>query len=229
MSEMTGLDTETKSCTKTESSQNITVIMQAMHFAAINHRKQKRGGDDSTLLTEGYLQSTPYINHPIEAANFLTSNGITDTETIVGALLHDVLEDTPATEHTIKYFFSQEIVDLVKELTDDKSLDKIQKKRAQVEKAKTCSDKAKLVKMADKYSNLFGLLIEPPSRWSKEEIQGYAYWCMGLCRSGLYGVDPVIDEEMKKLFCEHGLDNDIDSDMLNQEMEKYYRMINNSD
>lgn len=219
MSKQTGLDSETKRCTNVQSSPNIITIMQAMHFASINHRKQKRGDDDQT----------PYINHPIEAANFLTSNGITDTETIVGALLHDVLEDTPATEHTIKYFFSQEIVDLVKELTDDGSLDKIQKKRSQVERATVCSDKAKLIKLADKYSNLFDLLIEPPSRWTKEEIRGYAYWCMGLCRSGLYGVDPVIDKEMKKIFSEHGLDNDISTDMLNREMENYYRIINDSD
>lgn len=219
MSETAMIDTETKNCSKIQSLSNIAIIMQAMHFAAINHRNQKRGSDDLT----------PYINHPIEAANFLTSNGVTDTETIVGALLHDVLEDTPATDHTLRYFFSQEIVNLVEECTDDKSLNKIQKKRAQIENAKKCSDKAKLVKIADKYSNLFGLLIEPPSKWSKEEIQGYAYWCMGLCRSGLYGVNPDIDEEMKKLFSEHGLDNNIDSYVLNCEMEKYYRSINNSD
>ena len=71
-----------------QSLSNVVIIMQAMHFTAINHRNQNRGGDDST----------PYINHPIEAANFLTSNSVTDTEIIIGALLHDVLEDTPATE-----------------------------------------------------------------------------------------------------------------------------------
>jgi GTP diphosphokinase / guanosine-3',5'-bis(diphosphate) 3'-diphosphatase len=200
-------------------SPDINTIMQAMYFASISHRNQKRGNDDAT----------PYINHPIEAARFLTSNGITDTETIAGCLLHDVLEDTSATEHTIKSFFSQEIVDLVKEVTDAKSSDKIQKKRAQVADAKLCSDKAKLIKLADKYSNLFDLLIEPPSGWTKEEIRGYGYWCMGLCRSGLYGVNPMIDEEMKKLFNEHNLDNDICPDMLNQEIENYYRIINNSD
>ena len=50
--------------------------------------------------------------------------------------------------------FGEDVAELVEEVTDDKSLDKATRKRKQVESASKKSDRAKLIKLADKTSNL---------------------------------------------------------------------------
>ena len=80
--------------------------------------------------------------------------GIDDEEVICGALLHDKIEDTETTEEELTKNFGEEITRIVLEVTDDKTLDKLQRKEAQVSHAPHISDQAKLVKLADKISNL---------------------------------------------------------------------------
>ena len=62
-----------------------TALLAALDFAAIRHRDQKRKGTDAS----------PYINHPIEVAQVLTSvGGVTDADLLRAAVLHDTVEDT---------------------------------------------------------------------------------------------------------------------------------------
>ncbi|MCL2861409.1 MAG: bifunctional (p)ppGpp synthetase/guanosine-3',5'-bis(diphosphate) 3'-pyrophosphohydrolase [Firmicutes bacterium] len=58
----------------------------------------------------------PYIIHPIAVANILIDLGL-DHSSIAAALLHDVLEDTPATEETLKELVGEEITSLVMGVT----------------------------------------------------------------------------------------------------------------
>ena len=60
----------------------------------------------------------PYIYHPIHLAEQMD----TETECIV-ALLHDVVEDTDVTFANLEKYFSKEIIDILKLLTHDKSID----------------------------------------------------------------------------------------------------------
>ena len=58
----------------------------------------------------------PYFAHPIEVAGILTDYRL-DTATIVTALLHDVIEDTPVTRDEIEGLFGAEIAELVEGVT----------------------------------------------------------------------------------------------------------------
>jgi len=101
---------------------NNTVI-QAAYFAAEKHKTQRR--KDS--------EKSPYINHPLALANVLAVEcSIDDVEVICGALLHDTIEDTETTEAELVAAFGENITRIVLEVTDDKTLDKIERKEAQV-------------------------------------------------------------------------------------------------
>ncbi|KAF1534639.1 Guanosine-3',5'-bis(diphosphate) 3'-pyrophosphohydrolase MESH1, partial [Eudyptula minor] len=80
--------------------------------------------------------------------------GVTDIVVLQAALLHDTVEDTDATFSEIEERFGEEVRRVVEEVTDDKALPKMERKRLQVERAPGSSPRAKLVKLADKLHNL---------------------------------------------------------------------------
>ncbi len=62
------------------------------------------------------------------------------------------------------------------EVTDDKSLEKPERKRLQVEHAPHLSPRAKCIKIADKIANLTDLLNSPPAKWPEERLRQYVVW-----------------------------------------------------
>jgi guanosine-3',5'-bis(diphosphate) 3'-pyrophosphohydrolase len=146
--------------------EDLGLILKALNFAATKHRNQRRKDE-----------ATPYINHPINVANLLwNAAGVTDTVTIVGAILHDTVEDTDTTFEELEQEFGQEVRCLVEEVTDDKSLPKEKRKQLQIEHAAHITTRAKLVKLADKISNLRDMITSPPHDWSKQRKQEYFEW-----------------------------------------------------
>ena len=146
---------------------DITLILRALAFAAHKHRDQRRKD----------VEASPYINHPISLANILTNEGgVTDVEVICAALLHDTIEDTDTTPDELGREFGQTIKNIVMEVTDDKTLTKVQRKHLQIEHAAHASAKAKLVKIADKISNLRDVANSPPADWTLERRQEYFDW-----------------------------------------------------
>ncbi|NP_001405851.1 guanosine-3',5'-bis(diphosphate) 3'-pyrophosphohydrolase MESH1 isoform 10 [Mus musculus] len=120
-------------------------LLEAADFAAHKHRQQRRKDPEGT----------PYINHPIGVARILTHEaGITDIVVLQAALLHDTVEDTDTTLDEVELHFGAQVRRLVEEVTDDKTLPKLERKRQQVEQAPHSSPGAKLVKLADKLYNL---------------------------------------------------------------------------
>ena len=116
------------------------MVTKALEFAAEKHRGQSRKD----------AANTPYINHPIALAHLLANEGgINDANIIAAALLHDTVEDTDATVEDIEELFGSEIMRIVMEVTDDKSLPSPERKRLQIEHAAQISHAAKLVKLAD--------------------------------------------------------------------------------
>uniref|UniRef100_A0A182MVS3 HD domain-containing protein n=1 Tax=Anopheles culicifacies TaxID=139723 RepID=A0A182MVS3_9DIPT len=103
----------------------LKVYTKCVNFAAVKHRNQRRLDTDET----------PYINHPIGVAYILTDAGITDLEVLQAAILHDTVEDTDTSFEEIESLFGTNVCSIVREVTDDKSLPKQERKRLQIERA----------------------------------------------------------------------------------------------
>jgi guanosine-3',5'-bis(diphosphate) 3'-pyrophosphohydrolase len=162
---------------------DIELILRAAAFAAHKHRDQRRKD----------AAASPYINHPLTLACILSGEGgVTDAATLCAALLHDTVEDTDTSPGEIEQAFGAEIRSIVEEVTDDKSLPKAARKRAQVEHAGHISDKAKLVKLADKIANLRDVANSPPADWPLKRRQEYFDWAKEVIDQ-LRGVSPVLE------------------------------------
>jgi guanosine-3',5'-bis(diphosphate) 3'-pyrophosphohydrolase len=143
------------------------LIFEALQFAARKHRDQRRKDPEAS----------PYINHPIALANILLNEaGVDDPAVICAALLHDTVEDTETTEAELAERFGPRIAAIVMEVTDDKSLPKARRKALQVEHASHLSREAKLVKLADKISNVRDVASSPPPDWTLERQREYFEW-----------------------------------------------------
>lgn len=141
-------------------------ITKALDYASQKHIKQKRKNKEET----------PYINHLIDVMDILVQHKVKSKKAIVGAILHDVIEDTDGNYKEIENIFSKKIADIVLECSDDKTLPKVDRKIKQIEEASKKSKNAKLVKIADKISNIKSLKNEAPSTWSVERLVGYLVW-----------------------------------------------------
>lgn len=80
------------------------LIMKAYNYAVEHHGEQKRRSGE------------PYIIHPLNVAYILAGVGL-DEATICAALLHDVVEDTDATDADLRKDFGDEIADMVAGVT----------------------------------------------------------------------------------------------------------------
>ena len=159
-------------------------IFQALAFAADKHRLQRRKDADAT----------PYINHPIAVATVLAVEGdVTETATLLCALLHDTVEDTDTTFAELVQHFGSGVADLVGEVTDDKSLPKSERKRLQIEHARTASPRAKQVKIADKICNLRDVAGSPPPHWPLQRRLDYVLWSEQVV-AGCRGVNGKLDQ-----------------------------------
>lgn len=161
---------------------NIGVLLEALEFASIKHRDQRRKD----------RERSPYINHPIAVARTLWTAGVHDETTIAAAILHDTVEDTETTRHELASRFGAAVADVVAEVTDDKSLPKQQRKELQVEHAPQLSTAAKLVKLADKTCNLRDMVESPPHDWSAERRRDYFAWADRVV-AGLRGVNAELE------------------------------------
>lgn len=165
------------------SEDELRLLLRALDFAAHKHRDQRRKDKDAS----------PYINHPIGLANILCNEGqVTDVAVICAALLHDTIEDTDTSPGEIEAAFGPAIRQMVLEVTDDKSLPKAERKRLQIEHTSHISDAAKLVKLADKISNLRDVADNPPADWSLQRRQEYFDWARSVI-DRLRGVHPVLE------------------------------------
>ena len=169
-------------------SKSIVSLARALDFAARKHTGQTRKGE----LAE------PYINHVAEVASLLAevTNG-RDPILVIGGLLHDTIEDTETTFEELKAEFGLPVARLVQEVTDDKSLPKKERKKLQVSHAGSKSRRAKLLKIADKTSNLRSMIASPPKGWSTERMREYVTWSTKVvkkCRGHNPKLDHAFDE-----------------------------------
>ncbi|KAJ1373222.1 Guanosine-3',5'-bis(diphosphate) 3'-pyrophosphohydrolase MESH1, variant 2 [Parelaphostrongylus tenuis] len=153
-------------------------------------------------------EEDPY--HPrkvriLGVAYILTNEAkVFDVNTLVAAILHDTVEDTKTTFEEIREHFGQEVHDIVKECTDDKSLPRDVRKRMQVENAPGHSHKESLVHLADKLYNLRDLERGMPLGWDRRRVSEYFKWSKEVV-GGLKGtnenleilLDDIINRNLK--------------------------------
>jgi guanosine-3',5'-bis(diphosphate) 3'-pyrophosphohydrolase len=160
-----------------------TELLRALRFAAHRHRRQQRKD----------AEQSPYVNHLIDVAALLAEEGsVTDVPTLVAAVLHDTIEDTDTTPEELERAFGGEVRRLVEELTDDKRLPRQRRKELQVERAPAASGKAKLIRLADKISNVSDLTLSPPPDWPPERRRAYFDWSDAVV-AGLRGTNPALE------------------------------------
>ncbi len=164
------------------------LILKAVQFAADKHRSQRRKDKEAS----------PYINHPIAVANTLATIGrINDVLTLAAAILHDTIEDTETSPEEIVRLFGKEVLALVLEVTDDKSLPKEVRKQRQIEHAASASSQAKAIKLGDKISNVLDVTDSPPADWSIQRRRDYLDWTEQViagCRGANPGLEGRYDE-----------------------------------
>lgn len=126
---------------------DLSVIIQAYHFAESAHEGQKRNSGEKFFI------------HPVNVAMILADLNM-DTDTIVAGLLHDVIEDTEYTYEDILERFGVEIANLVEGVTKLKKLKYKTKQENQAENlrkmvlAMANDIRVIIVKLADRLHNM---------------------------------------------------------------------------
>lgn len=165
-----------------------TVVLRAADAAARWHVHQRRKG----------AAKEPYINHLLEVATLVAeATGRDDPELVVAALLHDAIEDQEVPRSVIAGAFGEDVAKLVEEVTDDKTLEKEERKKRRVEGVHKKSQRAKILKLADATSNLRSLSASPPSEWSVKRRLEYVEWA-GNVAKGLTGVSDWLEGQFKQ-------------------------------
>ena len=138
-----------------------TIINEGFIFANEGHKNQKRKSGE------------PYITHPLQVAIYLSELNL-DVETIIAALLHDLIEDTEITYEDIKNKFGKEVADIVDGVT---KLDKIKYNTTEEAKADAIRKmviamskdiRVLILKLADRLHNI--KTIEYHNDWKQEKI-----------------------------------------------------------
>lgn len=167
-------------------------ILAAARFAAEKHSFQRRKGH----------AAEPYVNHLIEVAELVAAaSPVLDVNLVMAAFLHDTIEDTGVTAQELEQLFGSDVTALVLEATDDKSLPKARRKALQVETARHKSERAQVLKLADKISNLRSLMASPPAEWSPERKREYCEWARQVV-SGFTSPSPFLMAEFEKVYGE---------------------------
>jgi len=152
---------------KNYSAEDGQLLLAAYHYAEQMHSGQKRASGE------------PYFTHPCAVAEILIDLGL-DTPTVAAAFLHDVVEDTPATEEDILKRFGKEIMTLVDGVT---KLDKIHFQTHEEEDAENfrkifvamANDvRVIIIKLADRLHNMRSLnflSMERQQRIARETLE----------------------------------------------------------
>jgi RelA/SpoT family (p)ppGpp synthetase len=162
-------------------------VREAYDFGAQKHQGQKR------------VSGEPYITHPVAVADILADLRL-DADTLVAAILHDVIEDTPTAKAEIASIFGHVVAELVDGVS---KLDQIQFKNRQEAQAESFRKmllamvrdiRVIMVKLADRMHNMRTLGAMPPvkrRRTARETLEIYGPIAE---RLGLYAVKLELED-----------------------------------
>ncbi len=166
----------------------VRLVSEAAEFAARRHNGMARKGRGDE----------PYINHLAEVANLLSqATAGEDAELVAAGWLHDTIEDTRTTHGELSRRFGLRVASLVAEVTDDMTLSRSERRQKQAEDAPKKSAGAKLIKIADKISNIRARMLPKPSREEREDLAdylGFSEQVVAGCRGANATLDRIFDE-----------------------------------
>ena len=163
---------------------SIVAVVRAADFAAHKHATQRRKG----------IRAESYVIHLTEVARLLAeATGGADAFLVMAGLLHDTVEDTDTTPEELAARFGPEVASVVAEVTDDKRLEKQERKRMQIQTASGKSLRARMVTIADKTANLNSIRESPPIGWSNHRKAEYVRWAREVVKA-CGPTDPGLEE-----------------------------------
>ncbi len=149
---------------------DLALLYKAYDFAKNSHENQKRASGED------------YFTHPCAVAKILVDLGL-DAATIAAAFLHDVIEDTPASEGDIKKEFGEEVLELVLGVTKLEKIEFTSKEEEQAENfrkifvAMAKDIRVIIIKLADRLHNMRSLNFlstERQQRMARETLDVFA-------------------------------------------------------
>jgi guanosine-3',5'-bis(diphosphate) 3'-pyrophosphohydrolase len=152
-----GLEALLRSVKDYNAKADLGLIRRAYAFAAAAHEGQSR------------LSGEPFIEHPLAVASVLADLGL-DTTTLVAALLHDTVEDTPATLADLEREFGAEVVRIVDGLTKIETIGFKTREHEQAENVRKMivamagDIRVLLIKLADRLHNMRTLSALAPNK-----------------------------------------------------------------
>ena len=136
---------------------DFALIDKAVDYANRKHAAQKR------------KDGSPYIIHPLAVAQIVTEMGL-DMDAILGALLHDCIEDTDASHEEIEKLFGPTVAELVEGVTKLTRADFSSREQAQMENlrkmfmAMSKDIRVVLIKIADRLHNIRTMQYQTPEK-----------------------------------------------------------------
>jgi len=136
---------------------DMELIDRAVEYAQAKHKDQKR------------KDGSPYIIHPLAVAEIVAEMGL-DTDTILGALLHDCIEDTDASHDDIAKLFGNTTAELVEGVTKLTRANFSSTEQAQMENlrkmfmAMSKDIRVVLIKIADRLHNMRTMQYQSPAK-----------------------------------------------------------------
>ncbi len=140
-------------------------IRAAFEYADQCHDGQKRKGGE------------PYIIHPLAVAQIVAEELKLDSESIEAALLHDVIEDTPASHDDVAHLFSPTIADLVEGVSKLTRIQYATKEDEQMENlrkmliAMSKDIRVILIKIADRLHNMRTMEYQSPAKQKQKSLE----------------------------------------------------------
>ena len=138
-------------------SDDMPIIEQAIAYANDKHQHQKR------------KDGSPYIIHPLAVAAIVAEFGL-DTDAILGAILHDCIEDTDASHDDISVQFGETVAELVEGVTKLTRANFNSSEQAQMENlrkmfmAMSKDIRVVLIKIADRLHNMRTMQYQTPAK-----------------------------------------------------------------
>ena len=140
---------------------DMALIDRAVEYADVKHQHQKR------------KDGSPYIIHPLAVAEIVAEMGL-DIDAILGALLHDCIEDTDASHDDIEKLFGQTVAELVEGVTKLTRANFETSEQAQMENlrkmfmAMSKDIRVVLIKIADRLHNMRTMQYQTPAKQIKK-------------------------------------------------------------